>query len=257
MEERCKQKYIDGVLYKLCACGICGLYFIAGKNCWGVEKRFLNGHNRGAKSKHFIRTPEQIIKNKEAQNKPATKKKQSESHIKWYADPENKKKFILAQNTTEAIKKHKEAIQKFYAVPENRKKRKEVMNRPEVKEKLRAYRGENHWNWQGGISDSPYPQDWTEDLRDSIRKRDGYKCQVCGKEQKEFTGWHKRLAVHHIDYDKNHCSPENLITLCNPCNVIVNYEREKWKVYFNEKQINNNFGNNNSILYSAPCICNG
>ncbi len=35
--------------------------------------------------------------------------------------------------------------------------------------------GENHWNWQNGKSFEEYPQEFTQELKDQIRKRDNYK----------------------------------------------------------------------------------
>jgi hypothetical protein len=84
-------------------------------------------------------------------------------------------------------------------------------------------RGSNNWNWKGGIKG--YSVDWKETLRKSIRERDRYVCCLCH----DFGN-----TVHHIDYDKNNCNPENLITLCHDCHLKTNFNREKWKKYFKE-----------------------
>lgn len=86
------------------------------------------------------------------------------------------------------------------------------------------YRGDNHWNWQGGISFEPYSIDWTNTLKRAIKERDKYTCQVCGGQDD--------LVVHHIDYEKTNCSPENLITLCRGCHTKTNYNRENWLSFF-------------------------
>jgi len=44
----------------------------------------------------------------------------------------------------------------------------------------------------------------------------------------------KRLCIHHIDYDKNNCNPNNLITLCFSCNSRANKNRDKWKKIYTE-----------------------
>jgi len=88
-------------------------------------------------------------------------------------------------------------------------------------------RGKNNPNWNGGSSFEGYPIDWTETLRRSIRERDRYTCQVCLKQQTEET-----FSVHHIDYNKQNCNPDNLITLCNSCHVKTNKNRDYWKDYF-------------------------
>jgi len=87
--------------------------------------------------------------------------------------------------------------------------------------------GEKHWNWQGGRSFELYGFDWTELLRHSIRTRDCFVCQICKK-----NGW----VVHHIDYNKKNCNPDNLITLCNSCHTKTNFNRKVWRDYF-EKEI--------------------
>ena len=44
--------------------------------------------------------------------------------------------------------------------------------------------------------------------------------------------WNKGLTVHHIDYDKENISDENLITLCNIHNVVANSDRDKWEFLY-------------------------
>jgi len=99
----------------------------------------------------------------------------------------------------------------------------------------KSKRGENHCCWQGGKSFEPYPPDWIEDLREVIRKRDKYTCQICEIHQDELEGRFKKLAVHHIDYNKNNLSPENLISLCKGCHSKTNFNRDYWTRYFYEQ----------------------
>lgn len=42
-----------------------------------------------------------------------------------------------------------------------------------------ANKGEKCHFWKGGITNDPYPEDWTEILKESIRLRDNYICQEC------------------------------------------------------------------------------
>ena len=72
--------------------------------------------------------------------------------------------------------------------------------------------GEKSATWKGGLSYLPYSLDWTESLRRTIRERDHYACQLCGKPQGDIAH-----DVHHIDYDKLNCNPNNLITICKKC----------------------------------------
>lgn len=94
--------------------------------------------------------------------------------------------------------------------------------------------GEDNYNWQGGISFKLYPQEWTETLKRSIRERDNYVCKVCSTTYND-----REFHVHHINYDKKNCNPNNLITLCTSCHVKTNKNRDYWTGYFNNlmKQI--------------------
>jgi len=80
--------------------------------------------------------------------------------------------------------------------------------------------------WQGGKSFEPYSIDWTRTLRRSIRERDNYLCMICLK---------YGYDVHHIDYNKKNCNPDNLITLCRGCHMKTNLNRSKWIAYFKRK----------------------
>jgi len=92
-----------------------------------------------------------------------------------------------------------------------------------------AQRGEKGSNWQGGISNKPYSLDWSLTLKRSIRERDNYTCQICSSLQSEVA-----YSVHHIDYDKKNCNPNNLITLCVKCHMKTNHNRDYWEKYFKE-----------------------
>lgn len=78
--------------------------------------------------------------------------------------------------------------------------------------------------WKGGISKEPYCQDWTKEYKEFIKERDGYKClnPYCFKKE----GRGSELGVHHINYNKKVCAPENLIAICRSCNVMANKDRD-------------------------------
>ena len=88
---------------------------------------------------------------------------------------------------------------------------------------------ENHPNWKGGIGKEPYPFEFDDELKDIIRERDNYTCQACGVLQKDH--WRK-LDIHHINYDKDDINPNNLITLCQHCHLVTNYDRDIWQQFF-------------------------
>ena len=87
----------------------------------------------------------------------------------------------------------------------------------------RSCSGEKSHFWKGGISFLPYTTDWTKTLRRSIRERDNYVCFLCKKLQGDYA-----FDIHHIDYDKKNCNPDNLITLCRSCHAKTSFNRDKW-----------------------------
>ena len=91
-----------------------------------------------------------------------------------------------------------------------------------------ALSGNKHPNWRGGIGRDDYSINWTNTLKRAIRERDNYVCRLCGIAQDE-----KLHAVHHIDYNKKNCSPDNLVLLCNSCHNKTNYNREVYIKLFN------------------------
>lgn len=96
-----------------------------------------------------------------------------------------------------------------------------------------AYIGDKTFLWKDGRSFEPYPIKFNNYLKESIRRRDHYICQICGKTQEENG---RALDIHHIDYDKTNIDPSNLSSLCWSCNARANSNREYWISYFNDLQ---------------------
>ena len=125
---------------------------------------------------------------------------------------------------------------------------KKAMNNIEIKMKIRRprpkIRGENNPmfgvhrfgkdspGWQGGKSFEEYGKEFDSALKEAIRQRDSYKCQVCGCSQLENG---RCLDVHHKDYNKKNNKFGNLIALCKSCHMKTNYNRNYWKEYFKNK----------------------
>jgi hypothetical protein len=103
------------------------------------------------------------------------------------------------------------------------------MKNPVSRDKMRKtilesfQNGRKPWN-KNIYGNDPYSIDWTASLRRSIRERDRYTCQLCGDLQSD-----KAFDVHHIDYNKQNCDPNNLVTLCHPCHMKTNNNREYYK----------------------------
>jgi 5-methylcytosine-specific restriction endonuclease McrA len=97
------------------------------------------------------------------------------------------------------------------------------------KERMKDPRNTN--NWQGGLSYLPYSIEWTPQLRKEIRDRDNHECQICHKSE-EDNG--QVLTVHHIDYNKENCKEENLISLCFRCHNKTSNNRDYYYSYFTQ-----------------------
>lgn len=76
---------------------------------------------------------------------------------------------------------------------------------------------EKRWRWKGGVHKYfwQYPPEWNDALKTKVKKRDNYKCVMCGKTQDEVV----KLDIHHINEAKDDCSMTNLMTLCNDCHL--------------------------------------
>ena len=69
-----------------------------------------------------------------------------------------------------------------------------------------------------------YPLEFNNTLKEAIRQRDNYQCQICGKTQLENG---RNLPVHYIDYVKANLNPYNLITLCMGCHVKTSVKKNR------------------------------
>lgn len=95
--------------------------------------------------------------------------------------------------------------------------------------------GENNGMWAGGIG-TFYPPVFTEELREEIRRRDSYECQVCNVKQSDLD---RALDVHHIDYDRYNCDKDNLVALCHSCHAKTSApnSRSRWQQFFEGKGV--------------------
>ncbi len=103
-----------------------------------------------------------------------------------------------------------------------------------------GFSGLGHPNWKGGISCEPYCQDWTKEFKEFIKERDGYRCLNPYCDSKNPND----LVIHHIDYNKKNCGPDNLITVCRSCNNRANKDRE-WHKFWYKAIIQNRYSEYN------------
>jgi len=93
--------------------------------------------------------------------------------------------------------------------------------------------GELASNWQGGKTFEEYGIEFNKELKQQIFERDNCTCQYPG-----CVEIHKRLHVHHIDYNKRNNNPENLITLGVSCHTKTNGKRQYWTEFYQNIMIN-------------------
>ena len=87
-------------------------------------------------------------------------------------------------------------------------------------------------NWQNGKSFEEYGKEFDGSLKEQVRFRDKYKCQLCGCSQLENG---RQLDCHHKDYNKRNNNINNLISLCVSCHLKTNGNRNYWIEFFNKR----------------------
>jgi len=75
----------------------------------------------------------------------------------------------------------------------------------------------------GSLDRSDYPIEfYYSEFRNKVKNRDNYLCVGCSiSEAEELILRKKKLAIHHIDTQKENLDLSNLMTLCNSCHSIL------------------------------------
>jgi len=87
---------------------------------------------------------------------------------------------------------------------------------------------EKHPLWQGGKSFEPYDVAFNEELKNKIKEKNDYVCQICFEKGLP-------LDIHHIDYNKLNSEKDNLTCLCKSCHTKTNFNRKQWITIFQEE----------------------
>jgi len=155
--------------------------------------------------------------------------KDRNSSLEWCLN--HSKKIKGKKDSEETKKKKSEAHLGHEVTQETRIKISEsqlgIKKGPLSEETILKISGPNNHNWKGGTSTESYCCLWTKEYRDEIKERDGYKCLNPSCKNNS-----KRLAAHHVDYDKKNCHPNNLISICTSCNSRANKKRNTWKALY-------------------------
>ena len=81
-----------------------------------------------------------------------------------------------------------------------------------------------------------YSPGFTERKKKEVKRRDGWKCIVCGiPESEHLDVVYQKLSTHHVDCDRVNHDTTNLVALCNLCHKSAHSEeKEGWMDYFRE-----------------------
>lgn len=197
-----------------------------GKSLSEEHRRKLSEAHKGKKltNKHKIKLIETLKEWHKNNPHPCLGRKFSEEHKRKIGEKSKGRKFLPRSK-------------------ESRKKTSDALKNPskETRERFaKSKRGDKNPNWQGGISFEPYSPGFNEKLKQTIRGRDNYTCQMpeCGIRENG-----RKHSVHHIDYNKNNNNAKNLITICVTHHAITNNKNRKyWTELFQEQQLENKHG---------------
>ena len=93
--------------------------------------------------------------------------------------------------------------------------------------------GKNNPHWKGGLSFGKYCPKFNKAFKRKVREFFNRRCVLCGKSEAEL-GY--RLAIHHVDYEKDNCCNGTLdplfVPLCKSHHSMTNQDREEWELYF-------------------------
>jgi hypothetical protein len=179
------------------------------------------------KQKDGMNRPEVIEKvrkqARENMQNPETKAKMIRTMKRKFSDPDFRK--MISERTKQGMK------EKGYTSEVISELTKEGMKDLDLS-------GPNSASWRGGLSYKGYCPTWNDqEVKEYILERDNHQCQ-----NPYCWGTTDRIARHHIDYDKENCVPENIITLCFSCNGRANKNRKYWRRLYrrmiNEKSHN-------------------
>lgn len=221
-------------------CNSCGTYMDTTKHDYhelckscAQKKRFEDPNEREKTSKA----------NKKRYENPLERKKLSEAQIKRFEDPLERSKLSKAQKKRwsnpleheKASESHKTQWENIDIREKTSKANKKRWASQKEREKQSArMSGENHYNWQGGISFGKYCPKFDDEKKQYIR--DKYNnCDYISGIHKDVCNRGRNLDVHHVDYNKlQGCDDHEwrLIPLSQINHMRTNHNRMFWNRLF-------------------------
>jgi hypothetical protein len=205
-----------------CACG-CGRTFIVkksspkrffSKNCW---------YRFGWETRICLQCGQEFqIKKSRCKNGRGKFHNEECARLHYRLHPEERAQKI--SNARIGHKKGEEQHRKLSIanvgkiLPEEQKKKisetnKKILSDPEMIKRT-VHFGADNGMWNNGSSFFPYPPDFNQTLKSEVLDYHDDHCAICNKTSEENG---RDLPIHHIDYNKMNCQPDNLIPLCDSC----------------------------------------
>ncbi|HEC64428.1 MAG TPA: HNH endonuclease [bacterium] len=211
----------------LCLCG-CGSETNPGKKYIGIHWAKCEKYRRNQKT-----IMKRLCNEEEYKNKVSKQVQENWDHNEG-RKLEMSKRLKEKWKSKKERKKQSQMMLRVWENEAHRNKQSEGMSKSGVSEKISLggakRRGLNNGAWNGGTGCAPYSSIWGDsEFKESIKERDNFECK-----HSDCWGKSKILVLHHINYIKEDCNPDNLITLCNSCNMRVNVNREYWTEYFSD-----------------------
>lgn len=205
-------------------------------------RRKLSEANKGKNNPNYGKTPskETRRKNSESQkgrifsvehrrkNSEAQKGSRNHNYGKKHSN-ETRRKMSEAQKGRTISAEHRRKLSEANKGTRSAMwgKKFSAEHRRKISEAQKRKIGEQNQNWQGGKSFEPYGVEFNGALRQAIREREGFACQLCGVLENG-----QAHCCHHIDYDKANNKLENFYLLCHGCHSRTNSKRAFWTNLF-------------------------
>lgn len=200
------------------SCKVCGQPYLSVKNCCSE----FCSRNCALKNRKFSEETKQKMKDSWKKRGVVTKETRLKQSMARKGLLVGDKNGMYGKTHTNKVKNELSKRMK------GNKYRAGILHTKETLEKLSILNsGQNNNNWKGGVSKEPYCIEWTDEYKTYIKERDGNKClnPDCMRNS-------NILTVHHINYNKKDCRPNNLITLCCSCNTRANKDRVWHKAWY-------------------------
>lgn len=203
------------------------------------KKEWWNNPKNKIKQKKCINLLKFYSRNDNPMKNPLISKKVGDKLRNIPKSKEHRKKLSIAKLKLGSWGKHTEKSKRKIGLKHKNKNVSEETRKKlsDTRIKLELAKGKNNPNYKDGKSKEPYPMNWNDRLKESIRNRDK-KCKICGMSRNIHKKYYKRdLLVHHIDRNKNNLNLNNLICLCSFHHLKIQKIEENLKDYFYAKNL--------------------